>query len=401
LRCKHSKLKFDTVIIRFAGEIGVKADWTRKLYERWLVRNIKAVLKHYGILYGSLNRTFGRLYLKTSEALIASQKLAKVFGASSFSPALETTSKLDSIIDAGVHVASFVLEKEVSFAVRCRRVGKHGYTSQEVCRQMGRQILDTYSQLGVQVNLEHPDLTFGVEVKDKRAFIFIGAVEGVGGLPLGTQSKLVCLLTDDLNSAVACWLTMRRGCPSVLVHFDNGPFAENNCLDSVLNYSQVLSEWSIGFPRKLRVISNGQNFAEIVSKCPRRLNKLLCKRLLFKIGERICELEKAEGLVTGETLGDQSGLILRHFRIEDEVLTNYPAYRPIQGFNTSEIKQLALKMGITEKAIAKTKKKGHNSSNRSCAASLNLEDLKNMEEKLLKIDEMVETSMKSLSCRVF
>ena len=400
LSFNQPELTFDTVIIRFAGEIGIKADWTRKLYERRLVKNIKAVLKYYAISYEALNRMFGRLYLKTSEAQRVSQKLAKVFGASSFSPALETTSKLDDIVDASVRVAGFRLEKERSFAVRCRRVGKHPYTSQEICRQVGRRILDTYSQLGLRVDLKHPDVTLGVEVRENNAFIFVDTVKGAGGLPLGTQPKLVCLLTDDVNSAVACWLTMKRGCPTVLVYFDNSPFVKTSCLDSVLNYAQALSEWSIGFPRKLRVISNSQNVAEIVGKCPRELTDFLCKRLMFRIAERIAELEKAEGLVTGETLGDKSGLTPHDFRIEDEAVANYPIYRPVQGFDCSEIAQLARKMGITEPFVPKISKRGPVSRKRSCVAPLNLEDLKHAEEKLLKVDVMVEASMKSLFCRV-
>jgi adenylyl- and sulfurtransferase ThiI len=104
--------------------------------------------------------------------------------------------------------------------------------------------------------------------------------------------------------------------------------------------------------------------------------------------------------VTGETLGDKSGLTPHDFRIEDEAVANYPIYRPVQGFDCSEIAQLARKMGITEPFVPKISKRGPVSRKRSCVASLNLEDLKHAEEKLLKVDEMVEASMRSLFCRV-
>jgi thiamine biosynthesis protein ThiI len=388
--------EFDTVVIRFAGEIGIKALWTRKLYERRLVNNIIAVLKHCEIPYEALNRIFGRLYLKTPESQCASQKLAKVFGISSISSALETSSKLDDVIDTSVRIAGSRLKKGRSFAVRCRRIGKHPYSSQEVCRQVGRQILDVHSRLGLRVDLKHPDVTLGIEVRDNRAFIFADVVKGAGGLPLGTQPRLVCLLTDDVNSAVACWLTMKRGCPPVLVHFDNSPFIKRSHLDSVSSQAQVSSEWAIGFPVKLRVVSNGQNLAEIVEKCPKELTNLLCKRLIFRIAERIAELEKAEGIVTGETFGDKSGLTPHEFRIADEAVKNYPIYRPLQGLGNSEIAQLARKLGIQELSIPKISEQRVVSRRRSRVAPAKLEDVKNLEEKLLKVNEMVEASLKSL-----
>lgn len=389
------RLRFDTVLIRFAGEIGIKALWTRKLYERRLIHNIKASLKHYHIPYEALDRSFGRLYLKTSETECVSQLLAKVFGVSSLSSALETTSQPEEIIDASVRVASFKLKEAQSFAVRCRRIGKHPYSSQDICRQVGRRIQDAYPHLDLSVDLKHPDVTLGIEVRENRAFQFADVIKGPGGLPLGTQPKLVCLLTDDLNSAVACWLTMKRGCPPVFVHFDNSPFIKPSSLDSTLNYAQALSQWATGSSTRLRVISNGKNLAKIFESCPSISTGLFCKRLMLRVAERIAKFEKAEGIVTGETLDAKFGPTLNQFRIEDEVLKDYFVYRPLQVFDETEIMRLAGKIGITELTDSKVGKRGI-SRKRSCGPSLNFEDLKRAEELLLDVDEMVEASMNSM-----
>jgi len=395
LSYNQPSLRFDTVIIRFAGEIGIKGIWTRKLYERRLINNIKALLKHYSIPYEALNSMFGRLYLKTSETERVSQVLAKVFGVSSLSSALETTSQSEDIIDASVRVASFKLEKGQSFAVRCRRIGKHPYSSQDICRQVGRRIQDSFPHLDLSVDLKNPDVTLGIEVRENRAFQFVDVIKGPGGLPLGTQPKLICLLTNDLNSAIACWLTMKRGCPPVFVHFDNSPIIKPSRLNSTLNYAQALSQWAIGFPTKFRVISNGNNLVEIFENCPSISTSLVCKRLMLRVAERIAEFEKAEGIVTGEILDDKFGSTLSDFRIEDEVLKDYLVYRPLQVFDETEIMQLARKIGITELADPKVGKRGISRKTNSLP-SLNLEDLKRAEEFLLDIDEMVEASMNSM-----
>jgi len=383
--------EFNTVIIRLAGEIGIKAAWTRKLYERRLISNIKAVLKHHAIPYGALNRRFGRLYLRTSHAQDASQKLAKVFGISSVSPALETTSKLDDIIEASLHIARSKLTRGCSFAVRCRRVGEHPYTSQEVCREVGREILDAYPQLGLRVDLKNPDVTLGIEVREDKAFVFADTIKGEGGLPVGTQPKLVCLLKGDVNSTVACWLTMKRGCRAVLLHFDNSTFVKRSSLDSVLRHAEALSEWMIGFPRKLKVVSHGQNLAEIVEKCPRDLTSLLCKRLMFRIAERIAESEGAEGIVTGENLDNKNGLTPHDLRVEDEAVKNHPVHRPVHGFGKSEIERLARKLGIEETPIQTRKQKAVKRKQKHAI----LEDIKQAEGNL-KIDKMIETSLRTL-----
>jgi len=395
VRLNKPEPRFDTVIIRLGGEIGIKAAWTRKLYERRLICNIKAVLKNHTIPYEALTRKFGRLYLRTSHAQYASQKLAKVFGISSISPALETTSKLGDISNSSVHIIGSKLRNGSSFAVRCRRVGKHSYTSQDVCCEVGRRILAAHPNLNLQVDLTHPEVTLGVEVREDKAFIFTDTIQGEGGLPLGTQPKLVCLLKSDVNSNVACWLTMKRGCQAVLVHFDNSQIPEKNSLHLALSHAEALSEWMIGFPAKLKVISNSQNLAEIIEKCPRDLTNLLCKRLMFRIAKRIADIKRAEGIVTGETLGDKTGLTPHDFRVEDEAVKNYPIYRPLQGFDKSEIKQLALKLGIQETSTPIIRKEKAVSRKQKHVTPAKLEDVKHAEQNL-KTDKMVEKSIKTL-----
>jgi len=115
---------YDSVIIRFSGELWLKKLWTRKYYEKRLSRNLKQTLKHYQVPYSELVRRHGRFYLKTVSAVDAANKLTRVFGISSVSPAVETSSKLDNVIEKSLFLAGIVLEEGNSFAVKCKRVGK-------------------------------------------------------------------------------------------------------------------------------------------------------------------------------------------------------------------------------------------------------------------------------------
>jgi len=387
------KAQLDTVIIRLGGEIGTKAAWTRKLYEKRLMKNIKATLKHHSIQYDALTWRFGRLYLKTSMAKSASQKLAEVFGISSLSPALQTISELDDIVKKSIILAGQRLREGNSFAVRCRRVGKHTYNSAEVCREVGRQILNTFPNLRLRVDLKHPDVTIGVEIRDNQAFIFADVIEGVGGLPLGTQPKVVCLLNEEVNSSVACWLVMKRGCPILPLYFDNSPFSDDEATELTLKTARTLFNWALGFSRKVYIAPNGQNLAEIQRKCPEELTQVVSKRLMYRIAERMAETKGAEGIVSGESLGEPPDQALRKIRLFDEAVKLYPIHRPVLGLTEAEVRQLARKIGTSETTIKKTKKRLRVA--RKVAVTTTVEEVKAVENKL-NTKKMADTSTKSL-----
>jgi len=383
---------FDTVIVRFGGEIGIKADWTRKLYERRLIHNIKAVQKKHGLSYTRFIRKFGRLYIKTAQAEETAEKLRKVLGVSSLSPALETTSNLNDILNLSVRLAHSSFRKAQSFAVRCRRIGKHSYTSQDICRQVGHRIITSLQELNLRVDLTHPEKTLHVEVRENKAYVFTDITKAAGGLPLGTQPKLVCLLKGDASSAVACWMTMKRGCPSILVYFENGVMTKKLGIKRVTYAAQRLMEWSTGFPRKLYVMGLDQNFQKLIEKLP-ELGDILCKRLMLHIAQAIARMKKAEGIVTGDSLGKMANQTLHALIIQDKAVKDYPIYRPALGLDEQEIGELAEKVGLGRIILRERKSKAKVKVTRK--PKINLEDIKRI-EKELNIEKTVENALKSL-----
>jgi thiamine biosynthesis protein ThiI len=387
------RLKFDTVIIRFGGEIGIKADWTRKLYERRLITNIKAVLKKHAISHTTFVRKFGRLYIKTTQAEEAAKKLTRVFGISSLSPALETTSNLNNILDISTRLASLRFKKGKSFAVRCHRIGTHQYTSQEVSRQLGSSILSQLPQLKLKVNLTSPDQVLHVEVREDKAYVFTDVFKGAGGLPLGTQPKLICLMKDDTSSAVACWMTMKRGCPSVLVYFQETERTNKSSLKKATTAAKTLMEWSTGFPRKLYVVKTKENFQKPNQNYPATLKSLLRKRLMLKIAQGMAKMKNAEGIVTGDTIQKkETAQTLHAFRIQDEAAKDYPVYRPLLGLDPNEIEQLAQKIGLTKTAPQKVRHKAENK--KAQAAPIRLDEITQI-EKELNTQKTVDLAIKS------
>jgi len=388
---KNPEVLFDTVIVRLGGEIGIKSAWTRRTYEKRLIQNIKATLKHHNIPYENIIRQQGRIYIKTSQAKKAALKLTKVFGISSLSPTSQTTSRLEDITAQSLKLAKRKLQKQNSFAVKCKRVGTHPYTSRDICQQIGQEILEVFQKLQLKVNLTNPDNVIGIEIRQNNAYIYTDIIAAPDGLPIGTQPKTIALIKPDMNSPVACWLTMKRGCPSVPVYFSENQ--NKTAIKQAKNICKALFEWSIGHTTKLYLIPHNQNLIMLKQKCPPYLLGIIEKRLIYRIASHIAEKEKAEAIVTGETIGEKSYQTLRHFKLQDQAIRDYPIHRPLTGLNSAEIKKLAHRIGIP-KALTTTPKKSQAIIPKEAA----LPTLREVEvtEKKLNIQKMINATIEQL-----
>jgi thiamine biosynthesis protein ThiI len=384
-------VKFDSVIVRFGGEIGVKGKWTRRTYEKLLLRNMKKILKHHGVPLEKIIRKRGRIYIKTKNAQETASKLTQVFGVSSVSPAVETTSSMIEVVQKAVELANTTLKSGSSFAVRCNRVGKHPYSSMDICEETGKQILAKLKNRKLKVDLKNPQFTVSIEIRNESAYIFVETLRGVGGFPLGSQPKVICLLSGGIDSAVACWLVMKRGCPIIPVYFDIAPFTDEAATAKALDVARKLFEWSIGFPRKVYIVPHGKNIEIFVGESPRKLTCILCKRMMYRVAEQIAEIEKAEGIMTGEAIGEQASQTLHNLRVLNEVAIEYPVHRPLLGFNKLETEELAKKISTFEISTRKTE--GCSAAPKKPATKARLAIVKKVEQEL-DVEGMVEESVR-------
>ena len=385
-------VKFDTVIVRFGGEIGIKSEWTRKSYENLILKNIKKALTFHNINLEEFSRYSGRIYIKTETPIEVSEKLVKVFGISSVSPAIETTSNLEDIEEKSLELAKEKLGENAKFAVRCRRIGSHPYTSMDVCRRVGQIILDELATRKLKVDLENPDVEIQIEIREDKAYVYSEVLHGPGGFPLGSQPKLVCLLSGGIDSPVACWLVMKRGAPITPIYFDNYPFTDETTLKRTVKVAEKLAEWAIGYSMKLYIVPHGPNLIEIREKCPERLTCILCKRMMYRVAEEIARKEKAEGIVTGESIGEQASQTLWNLKVLDEAAKQYPVYRPLIGFDKVETERIAKKIGTYEISIQKAK--GCEAVPKRPATRASLKNVIKA-EKALDIESMVRSSIKN------
>ncbi|HOO53091.1 MAG TPA: tRNA uracil 4-sulfurtransferase ThiI [Methanothrix sp.] len=323
---------FDSVLVRY-GEIALKDPWTRKSWERTLASNIVFNLKEAGIDHAlSLER--GRIFVSSSDPR-APGVIADVFGVVSTSPVWTVEPDIAAVEKVASEIA--VERRPQSFAIRSRRGGGE-ISSTEIAVEVGRAVQE---RTGAKVDLTNPELEIFVEAREKKVFVFTDVVRGVGGLPLGTQSRMLALISGGIDSPVAAWMMMRRGCPISLLYFDPRPYVD--ALPQAKKSAEALRRWTSGRKINFIQVPIGDGLAKI-SEAEPRATCLLCRRLMYRIAQRVMEEEEAFGVVTGYSLGQVASQTPANIMAEQSGI-DLPVYHPLIAMDKSEITDLARKIG--------------------------------------------------------
>ncbi len=202
------------VLVRY-GELALKSPPVRREFESRLRRNILDLFVAAGHTV-RLRSDRGHLYAEVDDAEAAVRILRRAFGVTSVSAVEEIPTDRAGIRDRVGAWASPYLPAGASFAVRARRTGDHPFTSQELARELGGEILARFADRHLTVDLEAPDVELYVEVRGPRTYLYADRVAGPGGLPLGVAGRLVALV-DGPRGALGAYLMMKRGCRVALV----------------------------------------------------------------------------------------------------------------------------------------------------------------------------------------
>jgi tRNA uracil 4-sulfurtransferase len=206
-------------LVRY-GELALKSPPVRREFERSLRRNIVEQFAHAGAAV-RLRSDRGHLYAEADDPDGGLRLLRRVFGVTSVSIVLEVPTDRAAIRDRLLERADAHLLPNSSFAVRARRTGSHAFTSQELARDLGADVIARFGDRGLTVDLEDPDVELFVEVRGPRTYLYFDRSTGPGGLPLGVAGSLVALV-DGPRGALGAYLMMKRGCRVGLVTIPNG-----------------------------------------------------------------------------------------------------------------------------------------------------------------------------------
>jgi thiamine biosynthesis protein ThiI len=321
-------------IVVHYDEIGLKGR-NRPRFEHRLMRNIKQALDGLGPV--QTERLYGRLLVSVKavshwEPVVGRMK--RLFGISYFARAFESSCDLN-VLKRRLG-DQLPLTGYESFAIDTKRSDKaFPLTSPEINSELGRFV---QAETGKRVDLDNPDLRISVEWLHDRVLFFFARVSGPGGLPVGTSGRVVGLLSGGIDSPVAIYQMMKRGCTVVFVHFHSFPFtnraSQRKVVDLVteLTHSRQTSKvYFVPFAELQRTVA---------ASTPASYRIILYRRFMLRLAEAIAGREKAKALVTGDSLSQVSSQTLSNLiTVQDAV--RIPVIRPLIGLDKKEIIDLA------------------------------------------------------------
>jgi thiamine biosynthesis protein ThiI len=332
-----------SVIVHY-GELALKGR-NRPWFLYTLVRSIRAALAGLDVL--AVRPMVGRIVIRLgpqTEWPEVRERLSRLPGIGNFARATHVAPDLDAIANA---VAGAVRGRSApSFRVTARRADKRfPVPSPAIEREVGRRVQEV---TGWPVNLSAPAVTIRVEVLTADAFFYFEREPGAGGLPSGTSGKVMCLLSGGIDSPVAAWRLIRRGCRATFVHFHSYPILSRTSQDKARELVTRLTRHQLR--SRLYLVPFGGIQQRIVVAVPSPLRVVVYRRLMLRIAERLAVVRGAKALVTGDVVGQVASQTIANLDVVGSVAT-LPILRPLIGFDKEEITLEAQRLGTYETSI--------------------------------------------------
>ncbi len=343
------------ILIVRAGEVALKG-MNKPYFERMLVDRIKANLKHTAEIGKDkaldIYRHEGLIYIKADKDLDIDEIIhntVKVFGVASVSKAVEAESDLEAIGREAVRYMNALIEERgiKTFKVEAKRADKNfPVKSPEIGRIIGAKVLVGCKVLKVDVH--NPDVLLKVDVRHDVSYIYDSKVNGLGGLPLGTNGRGMTLLSGGIDSPVATWMMAKRGMMIEAVHYHSYPYTSERAREKVIELAQIVSQYTGRF--KMHVINLLPIQEEIVKNCPEEETTIHVRRFMMRIAEKLAKEADCQALITGEDLGQVASQTAEALVVTDSVVS-MPVFRPLIGMDKIEIMDRAQEIGTYEKSI--------------------------------------------------
>ncbi len=334
-----------SVVIHY-GELALKGR-NRPWFTSMLVRTIEAVLA--GLDVKDVRPVVGRIVIRLGPEGDGQwdeirDRLSRLPGIGNFSRATHVAPDVDAIGDAVVAATAGM--SAGSFRVSARRADKRfPISTPDVEREVGRRVQQA---TGWPVDLGNPDLNIRVEILTTDAFIHFKKEPGVGGLPIGTSGKVMALMSGGIDSPVAAWRMIRRGCRAHFVHFHSYPILSRTSQDKVRELVARLTQFQLR--SQLFLVPFGAIQQQVVVDIPPGLRVVVYRRLMMRIAERLAASHGARALVTGDSVGQVASQTIDNLAAVGEV-TVLPILRPLVGFHKEEITIDARRIGTYETSI--------------------------------------------------
>ncbi|MFC1550484.1 tRNA uracil 4-sulfurtransferase ThiI [Candidatus Neomarinimicrobiota bacterium] len=342
-------IRTTSYILCHYSEIGLKGK-NRSFFENKLIDNLRVTLERLNPnLVKSIDHPRGRIIIELNPdyeefySTIA-PSLKCVFGLSYFAFATRTDSKIESIkAQLRKLMQNDIFE---TFRITARRSNSnYPHSSHRLNEILGEFVINEFD---IKVNLNDPQINCYVDIVDNNAFIYTKRIYCSGGLPVGSSGKAIILLSGGIDSPVAAYYALKRGCKCIYVHFHSVPHVTEASIDKVRQIVSILSKYQR--TSKLYLVEFAGLQDEIMLSCNPKYRVLHYRRYMIKIANAIAQREKVKVLYTGESLGQVASQTLENISVVEEA-SQIPVLRPLIGFDKQEIINIAKTIETYETSI--------------------------------------------------
>ena len=370
------------LLVRY-GEVFLKGA-NRPHFLKVLTDNVKKAVKPIG---GHVWLSDSRIYVSDFSDLDACiDRVSKVFGVYSVSPAVELDKDFEQIAAACVEMMKPLSGSFKVFGKRSDK--KFPMNSMEIAMEIGGRVLE--SNPNMKVDVHNPEHRLMVEIRDM-AYICVREIMAVGGMPMGTGGKAALLLSGGIDSPVAGYQLMKRGVKLCAIHFQSPPYTGELARDKVLQLAKKLAFYSGGM--RVYMVPFTKCQLEIHEKCPEELGTLITRRFMMRIAERLAKDFGALALITGESLGQVASQTMEALVCTNAVV-EMPVFRPLIGLDKTEIMDIANRIDTYDTSILPYEDCCTVFTPRHPVTKPKLETMPKMEEKL-DIEALVNESVEN------
>ncbi len=328
-------------LIRYS-EIFLKSDPVRRQWENALIANIREMMPGVHV-----RNERGRIWL---DGDVKPDLLKNIFGIVSFSEVEHI--RLDEI-DAFLpdYCRRHGMEKAKTFAIRIKRVGNHAFSSNDKAIEYGNLVRGEFPHL--KVNLATPDKEIHVEIRANEAYLYDTVIKGAGGLPLGVEGTLVALVSGGIDSPVAAWMMMKRGCRILPLFVALDTFLDETTIARAERVVEILARYQPGI--RLTVISDSylaEAKRELLSRHLEKYTCIFCKRRMYRVATEFALKNEAKGIVTGESLGQVASQTLDNLVVLTDAASEVPIHRPLIGYDKEETITIAKAIGTFSESVS-------------------------------------------------
>lgn len=329
------------------GEIVLKG-LNKGQFENVLLKEIRKRAARIGA--AKVTRAQSTVYVEPEnnedvDAMLA--ELQKIFGISSICRAAVVEKDMDAIISAAKEYLPDKLVGYKSFRADAKRADKRfSLKSPEIAAELGGAILSAVK--GIRVDLDKPEISVTVEIREQYAYLHAGAYKGAGGMPVGSAGKAMLLLSGGIDSPVAGYMMAKRGAKIEAVHFESFPYTSEEAKEKVLELARLISDYC--GPIKVHVVSVTAIQERLRDTVNEEYFTLLLRRSMMRLASKMASERDCSALITGESLGQVASQTMLAMSVTDPA-AGMLIFRPCIGMDKEEIISVARKINTFETSI--------------------------------------------------